>query len=76
MTKQQMLMEYITQDIVAFIMEDEHIPMEVAMQRLYTSQTFLKLTDPETGLYLDSSASVYELYRNENRSGRIVQVEI
>lgn len=76
MTKKQMLMEYVTQDIVAFIMEDEHIPMEVAMRRFYTSQTFLKLTDPQTELYLDSSASVYELYRTENRCGRIVQDEI
>lgn len=76
MTKQQMLMEYITQDIAAAIMEDERIPMEAALRRLYTSQTFLKLTDPETGLYLDSSASVYALYLGESERGRIVQSEI
>lgn len=76
MSKQQMLMEYITQDVVAFIMDDAQLPLEAAMRAFYTSQTFLKLTDPETGLYLDSSAAVYELYRNENVNGRIVQNEI
>ena len=46
------------------------------MQRFYGSQTFLKLTDVDTGLYLDASASVYDLYRNESIYGRIVQNEI
>ena len=76
MTKQEMLMEYITQDTIDLIMRDEQLPMEAAMRCFYTSQTFLKLTDPETGLYLDSAASIYDLYCSENENGRLVQNEV
>ncbi len=76
MTKADMLIEYITQDIVAWIMDDEHVGMEEALNHFYTSQTFMKLTDQETGLYLDSSASVYALYQDERKHGRLVQNEL
>ena len=76
MSKQEQLIEYITQDIVCFIMEDEGIDMISAMHRFYTSVTFEKLSDIETGLYLDSSASVYDMYLNECRHGKLVQNEI
>lgn len=76
MSKKEMLIEYIIQDIVDCIMKDEELSLEDAMQRFYGSQTFLKLTDVDTGLYLDASASVYDLYRNKSINGRIVQNEI
>ncbi len=75
MTKADMLIEYITRDLVARIMEDEKLGMNEAMERFYTSQTFLKLADQETGLYLDSSPAVYVLYQDERKYGRLVQNE-
>lgn len=76
MSKPEMLMEYITQDIVSWLMDDEHIPMEEALRRFYTSQVSSKLNDPETGLYLDAPISVYKLFRDEQANGRIIQNEI
>jgi hypothetical protein len=75
MNKCQQLMEYITQDIVSFIMEDANVPMEEAMYRFYTSQTYDKLVDEDTGLYLESSASVYDIFKTEQALGKLSQTE-
>ena len=76
MSKPEMLMEYITQDIVAWLMDDEHLTMEEALRRFYSSEIFGKLNDPDTGLYLDASISVYRLFQEEQINGQIVQNEI
>ena len=76
MSKPEMLMESITQDIVAWLMDDEQISMEEALRSFYTSEIFSKLTNPDTGLYLDASASVYILFRDEQMNGRMGQNEI
>lgn len=64
MSKQEQLMEFIVQDIIAFIMEDTGSPLDEAMCEFYSSDIFEKLHDVETGLYLESSAFVYELYKD------------
>ena len=76
MSKAEMLIEYITQDIIAWLIEEKHVSMEEALNQFYTSQTFSKLIDQETGLYLDASASVYALYQDEQEAGELVQNEI
>ena len=76
MSKQEQLIEYITSDLVSFIMEDSKIPLNEALQLLYTSQTFAKLNDVETGLYLESPLYVYDIYKTEKEFGHIVQQEI
>lgn len=76
MSKPEALIEGITQDIIAFIVEDTSIDYDEAMHILYNSQIFEKLTDEHTGLYLDSSAYVYELLKDEIKDGHIVQKEI
>lgn len=63
--KQQEMMEYTTQDLVAYLMEDLSVPMEEAMDQVYGSSTFRKLRDPETGLYMEGAAYVYELLKAE-----------
>ena len=47
-----------------------------AMNCFYESQVFDKLQDQETGLYLESPAYVYDLYKDEINFGKITQVEI
>lgn len=76
MSKQDQLIEYITDDVVSFIMEDFKVPILEAMQRLYTSETFSKLNNIETGLYLESPTYIYEIYKSEKENGRIIQQEI
>lgn len=71
MSKQEQLAEYITQDIVSYIMEDNGIDMITAMHRFFSSLTYEKLMDPETGLYRESSAYVYDIYGDECLQGRL-----
>ena len=71
MSKREQLAEYITQDIVSYIMEDDKVDMITAMHRFYTSETYEKLMDGETGLYREASAYVYSLYMDECRKGML-----
>ena len=57
-------------------MEDSKLPMLEAMQQLYTSQTYVKLNDLETGLYRESSPYVYDIFKTEKANGKIIQEEI
>ena len=71
-----MLMEYNTQDIIEFIMSDLNIDYDEAMNLFYSSETFEKLYQIETGLYLESAAYVYGIFQDERNFGKIVQAEI
>ncbi|MCR5080518.1 MAG: hypothetical protein K6B17_04155 [Treponema sp.] len=75
MSKQKQLIEYITSDLITFIMEDTKLSMVDAMQYLYGSETFAKLNDQETGLYLESPCYVYDIFKGEKEYGRILQSE-
>lgn len=76
MNKKKQLIEYITQDIVTFIVEDCQVEIDMAMNQFYNSAVFEKLQDIETGLYLEGSAYVYDLFLNEMENGRLIQNEI
>ncbi len=62
---QQEMIEYTVQDIVEYIMEDDKLSMNEAMDEFYPSKTFSELSDVKTGLYLQGSAYVYERYKAE-----------
>ncbi|MDR3122935.1 MAG: hypothetical protein LBU16_04055 [Treponema sp.] len=70
------LKEFLIADIIAFIMEDTGAAVGDAMNQFYNSQVFERLEDAGTGLYRESSAYVYELYKDECKHGRIVQMEL
>lgn len=76
MSKQNQLIEYIIQDIVDMISNDQNIEYDQAMNKFYNSAVFEKLQDHETGLYLESSDYVYDLFKDEMNFGHIVQAEI
>ena len=76
MGKQEQLIEYIVQDIVDMFSSDQNIEYDEAMNRFYNSKVFEKLQDKETGLYVESSEYVYDLFKDEMNFGRIVQAEI
>ncbi len=63
------LTEINIQEIIMYIVEDEDIEYDAALDEFYNSVTFSKLSDKETGLYRESSAYVYELYKAEKRTG-------
>lgn len=76
MTKQDQLMEFCVQDIIERIVKEHNIDYDEAMNLFYSSQTFAKLNDVETGLYLESSDYVYTLFQDELNFGKIIQTEI
>lgn len=76
MDKQDQLIEYIVQDIVDMFSSDQNIEYDEAMDKFYNSKVFEKLQDKETGLYMESSEYVYDLFKDEINFGRIVQAEI
>lgn len=59
------MIEYTTQEVIGYLMEDNGITMEQAMGQFYMSDTFDKLSDVETGLYMEGSFYIYELLKRE-----------
>lgn len=76
MSKQKMLAEFITGDIISYLMEERSLTLIEAMHKLYASDTFAKLVDTETGLYLESSPYVYEIFKEEEKNGKLTQLEV
>lgn len=76
MSKQDQLIEYIVQDIVDMLAIDQYIEYDEAMNKFYNSKVFEKLQDKETGLYLESSEYIYDLFKDEMNFGHIIQAEI
>ena len=76
MSKQEQLIEYIVQDIVDMLTTDQNIEYDEAMNKFYNSEVFEKLQDRETGLYLESSEYIHDLFKDEINFGHIIQAEI
>ena len=67
----QYLVEGITKDIIAYLMEDSGCDLSTALKEFYNSETFAKLSDEATGLYVESSSYVYEILKMELSMGRL-----
>lgn len=65
MDKENWLIDCITQDIIAFIVEDAGIEYDKAMSLFYKSKTFEHLTDRKLDLYRESASYIYQLYLEE-----------
>ncbi len=62
---EQFMIECITTELVAYVMEDYHLDMQDALEKVYASETYAKLTDVSTGLYYQSPLYVYDFLREE-----------
>ena len=67
----QYLVEGITKDIITYLMQDNGYDLSTALKEFYNSETFAKLSDEATGIYMESSAYVYEILKEELRYGKI-----
>ncbi len=71
--KANYIVEGIVADIAIYIMQDNaDVDLPTAINMFHNSATFEKLMVEESGLYIESSAYVYELYLSELRNGRLV----
>lgn len=75
MSKREQLMEYIAQDIVAFLVDDKGLDYAEAMRLFYTSETYEKILNEDTGLYLEGSAYIYDILKTELERGELTQLE-
>jgi hypothetical protein len=55
----------LTEELVAFLVEERNCTIEEAFSTLYRSQTYAKLSDPNTKLYIQSPGYIYSLLEEE-----------
>jgi len=65
MDKKAALVEFITQDIIVKLVQEKALEVKQAMNEFYSSATFEKLQDYETGLYLEGTDYIYDLLKEE-----------
>ena len=58
-SEQKQLIEFAIQDLVAEIVKRENMAPDMAMDYLYHSRFFEKLTNPDTCLYRESAEYLY-----------------
>lgn len=66
------LFEGISADVVRYLVDRDRMELTEAISVFHNSETFSKLEDFETGLYIESPAYVYDLLKSELRHGRLV----
>ena len=64
--KQQAMIEMNTQEIIAKMIEEENLSLDEAMKKFYTSVAFEKLSNVDTGLYLEGSDYLMEYFKQKN----------
>lgn len=65
------LVEYITTRVVEWIMRDEETDLVDALLLFHNSETFEKLCDRGTDIYIESPAYIYQIYKDEMRRGTL-----
>lgn len=66
MSKEQIFItDYLLAKLVKFIMQNQNLPFQEALDLLYNSALYDKITDMETGLYIQSPDYNYELLQME-----------
>lgn len=67
----QFLVECLSVELVAMLMETYNWDMKRALDGLYASDTYKKLCDPGCGLYYQGAVYVFSFLQNEIETGRI-----
>ena len=69
----QYLFEGISADVVSYLVEKNDMALAEAIAT-FNSETFQKLEDFETGLYMESPAYVYDMLLSELKYGKLSQI--
>ena len=67
----QFQIECIAVELTEMLMEKYGWDMKRALDELYTSETFDRLTDPECGLYYESPVYVFSFLQSEIETGKL-----
>lgn len=57
--------------LAALLIEERGLSFNDAFRELYNSDTYTKLSDPRTGLYIQSARYIYSYLENELNTGKI-----
>jgi hypothetical protein len=71
MTDLEYMIEGATRDLTVMLMERKGMKMTVALDTLYNSETYQKLSDPRSGLYFQSPGYVYDFLEKEIQYGKM-----
>ena len=71
-TNARYLFEGISADVVRYLVERDGMDLTEAILTFHNSETFSKLEDFDTGLYIESPAYVYDLLLSELKNGRFI----
>ncbi len=63
--------EAIATDLAELLAKDFGMGIAESLDTLYNSETYAKLSDPNTGLYFQSAQYVYSFLKNELNTGTI-----
>lgn len=63
---QKQMIEFSTMDLVKAVAMSRKLSLTEAMRVVYKSPFFLKLQDPETGLYRESKAYLINRFNQDN----------
>ena len=66
------LFEGISSDVVRDLVERDGMQLTEAITAFHNSETFSRLEDFETGLYIESPAYVYNLLISELKNGHLI----
>lgn len=61
----QFMIECLTDSLVQMLMEDYGYDIPTAMHKLYTSSTYKKLENENTGLYYQGAVYLYDILKQE-----------
>lgn len=64
-SRREFLVNYIVDQLVKYLIEDNEMPIEQALNLVYTSRTFTVLNDHEAGIACESPSYIYELLKRE-----------
>ncbi len=74
MTKEQInkyLVDRAIDELTSYLVQDYKLGIDQAIDFVYNSDTYQKLTNTETGLYVQSPAYIYQLLENEYKTGKL-----
>lgn len=71
MTDFDYMLEGMTRDLALMLMERRAMSMPDALDTLYNSETYEKLSDPRSGLYFQAPGYVYDFLDKEIEYGKM-----
>lgn len=72
MTKEQInkyLVDKAIDNMTSYLIQDYNLGIDQAIDFIYNSDTYQKLANAQTGLYIQSPAYIYQLLKNEYKGG-------